>query len=279
MGVVNNNRIQRNQKIFRNLKENYKTQSNKSIAHKSFVKVFLDCKQLSIGLSLTMYLMVFLSGYFLVFPTKTLAAGTKEVISGDKEKLIQTVTLISSYTPVIKDMKNDLPASKEAVFIEKPEIIQTKTRAEIEEEKKNEEIKKALETERTVIARDRQLSTTQTITATEQTITSLTFNNANSYAYGFCTWYAASRRPDIPGNWGNAGTWLYSAQNAGRETNSEPRIGAIIVTYESWYGHVGYVENIEGDKVTISEMNFSGWGIVNYRSIDRNNPIIQGYIY
>jgi surface antigen len=279
MGVINNNRIHKNQKITKKLGHNNKTQFNKLNLNKPSSEVFCGFRSLFIKSCLFLFLMSSLIINIFSTSSKAMAASsTKEVISGDKEKLNQTVAAISSYTPIVKDMKNDLPATKETIFIEKPEIIQTKTRAEIEEEKKNEEIKKALEKERTVIARDRQITTSQTEIYTEQ-IPTITFNNTNSYSYGFCTWYAASRRSDIPSNWGNANTWFYSALNAGRETGTEPKLGAIIVTYESWYGHVGYVENVDGNKITISEMNFVGWGMVNYRSLDRSNPIIQGYIY
>ncbi|MCL5794842.1 MAG: CHAP domain-containing protein [Patescibacteria group bacterium] len=104
------------------------------------------------------------------------------------------------------------------------------------------------------------------------------YSGNNSYPYGWCTWYAASRR-SVPGNWGNAGSWLRSAQNSGYATGSEPQSGAIIVTNESWVGHVGYVESVNGDQVTISEMNYRGWGVVSSRTINAGSGAIKGYIY
>jgi surface antigen len=100
----------------------------------------------------------------------------------------------------------------------------------------------------------------------------------NGYPWGWCTWYAAYRR-HIPSNWGNAGQWLASARRAGYATGSTPQVGAIIVTSESWYGHVGYVEAVGANSVTISEMNYRGWGTVSQRTIPANSGIIKGYIY
>ena len=83
----------------------------------------------------------------------------------------------------------------------------------------------------------------------------------NTYYYGFCTWYVASRRP-VPSNWGNAGAWLASARAAGWPTGTAPAVGAI-----AWaYGHVAYVEQVQGSRVYVSEMNYNrNWGRVTYR--------------
>lgn len=101
---------------------------------------------------------------------------------------------------------------------------------------------------------------------------------SNGYPWGWCTWYAAYRR-NIPRNWGNAGNWLNSAKRAGYATGSEPAVGAIIVTRESFWGHVGYVEEVRGDAVIISEMNYQGWGVISRRTISKHDPVIKGYIY
>jgi len=86
----------------------------------------------------------------------------------------------------------------------------------------------------------------------------------NSYYWGQCTWYVASRRP-IPGNWGNAYSWYYNAQRSGFGTGSAPRVGAV-----GWErsNHVVYVESVNGDgTVTISEMNWGGRpGVLHYRT-------------
>jgi surface antigen len=97
------------------------------------------------------------------------------------------------------------------------------------------------------------------------------------FPYGQCTWYVAQHKY-VP--WGgNAGTWLYNARAYGVTTGKTPKVGSIIVTSESWYGHVGIVEAVSGNSVTISEMNYKGFGIVNRRTLNAGNRVIKGYIY
>jgi len=103
-------------------------------------------------------------------------------------------------------------------------------------------------------------------------------SGSNAYPYGWCTYYVASRRA-VPGSWGNAGQWLGSASSDGYSTGSAPSAGAILVTGESWWGHVAIVESVNGDSVTVSEMNYNGWGVVSSRTISASNPVIMGYIY
>lgn len=98
------------------------------------------------------------------------------------------------------------------------------------------------------------------------------------FPYGYCTWYVAQKRGGVP--WGgNAKDWLANARAAGYATGSQPTPGAIMVTRESWWGHVAYVESVSGDSVTISEMNLVGWGRVNTRTLNKNDWVIRGYIY
>ena len=100
----------------------------------------------------------------------------------------------------------------------------------------------------------------------------------NGYPWGWCTYYAASQR-NVPSNWGNAGDWLGSAQSTGYSTGNEPYPGALMITGESWWGHVAVVEAVNGDQVTVSEMNYNGWGVVSSRTISKYNPVIKGFIY
>lgn len=102
-------------------------------------------------------------------------------------------------------------------------------------------------------------------------------NESHKFPWGQCTWYVAQRRY-IPWN-GNAKTWIYKAAEYGFATGNEPQIGAIIQTREnSYYGHVAYVENIEGDYITISEMHL-GRGIKKVRTLNKDDWRIIGYIY
>src|SRR5690606_39734143 len=52
-------------------------------------------------------------------------------------------------------------------------------------------------------------------------------SSGNTYYYGYCTWYAKSKRPDLPNNLGNANTWVARAAAQGFATGSTPRAGAI----------------------------------------------------
>lgn len=85
----------------------------------------------------------------------------------------------------------------------------------------------------------------------------------NTYAPGYCTWYAKNRRPDLPNRMGNASAWVASAAAHGFATGSAPRVGAI----GQQGNHVVYVESVNGDgTVTISEMNYRGVGVVSSRT-------------
>jgi len=100
----------------------------------------------------------------------------------------------------------------------------------------------------------------------------------HSFPYGYCTWYVAQKRGCVP--WGgDAKAWLANAPAYGYSTGSNPVPGAVMVTRESWWGHVAYVESVNGNSITISEMNKVGWGISSTRTISRDSWIIRGYIY
>jgi surface antigen/LysM repeat protein len=101
--------------------------------------------------------------------------------------------------------------------------------------------------------------------------------SGHGFPYGYCTWYVASRRY-VP--WGgNAGTWLYHAKAAGYATGRTPRAGAIMVSSESWWGHVAIVESVSGGEFRISEMNYAGWGKKSTRTISIGSRAVKGFIY
>ena len=86
----------------------------------------------------------------------------------------------------------------------------------------------------------------------------------NTYAYGWCTWYVKSRKPNIPNTFGNAYQWIGSAQASGYATGTTPVAGAIGAADN----HVVYVESVNGGNVTISEMAYAGGvGVVHYRTV------------
>jgi surface antigen len=98
------------------------------------------------------------------------------------------------------------------------------------------------------------------------------------FPYGYCTWYVAQKR-HVP--WGgNAGAWLANAKRAGYKTGKSPAVGAVVVTTENrYYGHVAYVEKVSGNTITVSEMNYAGWGKTTRRTLDKNSRVIRGYVY
>lgn len=94
---------------------------------------------------------------------------------------------------------------------------------------------------------------------------------------GYCTWYVSTRR-NIPWN-GNAIAWYAAAKALGFPVGATPEPGAIMVSRESWIGHVAYVESVDGDSFTISEMNYKGFGLVDQRRVRIGHIPLVGFIY
>lgn len=103
-------------------------------------------------------------------------------------------------------------------------------------------------------------------------------SGANHFPFGWCTYYVATRRY-VP--WlGNAITWLWGARAFGFATGSFPRVGAIMVTAESVWGHVAYVESVSSSgSFIVSEMNYNAWGVVDFRTVVPGKVPILGFIY
>ena len=107
----------------------------------------------------------------------------------------------------------------------------------------------------------------------------------NGYDYGYCTWWAAVRRSQvgkpIPSNLGNASTWKTLAQRAGLSVGNTPAKHAVIWTPpRDYYGHVGFVEEVNADgSVQISEMNVIGWGKVSRKTLTAAQAAGYSYIY
>lgn len=97
------------------------------------------------------------------------------------------------------------------------------------------------------------------------------------FPYGYCTYYVATRY-NIPWS-GNAKSWLAKARAYGFATGNEPRVGSIVVTRESWWGHVAIVEKVYPNKIVISEMNHLSWAKKSVRVLSRSSRVIRGYIY
>lgn len=108
------------------------------------------------------------------------------------------------------------------------------------------------------------------------------YGQSHDFPYGQCTWWVAQKRA-IPG-WGHAKNWLAMAEAAGfavcKGRYCVPQAGAVIsLSGDRNYGHVAYVEQVKGDKVTFSETNYIGWGRLNYRTLRVGSSSIIGYIY
>ena len=98
-------------------------------------------------------------------------------------------------------------------------------------------------------------------------------SSGNTYSSGYCTWYAKSKRPDLPNSLGNAQTWFSRAQSLGIPTGTEPKAGAIGQSGN----HVVYVETVNTDNtVSISEMNYRGFGVTSTRTVPASS---FSYIY
>lgn len=209
----------------------------------------------------------------LVEPKNTTILGSKK----DIEKTTENISRYLAYE--LKDQK--IENESKIGFVSKPLVIETNSRQEIEAEKKRKEAEEARalayanynytnynsDYSRNIITRE-----------SYRDLSSESLNNANSYYYGYCTWYVANKK-NVPGLWGNAGQWLSNAQNNGYETSNEAKSDSIIVTNESGWGHVGVVESVNENTITISEMNYAGWGVVNTREIPKDSAVIKGYIY
>lgn len=138
---------------------------------------------------------------------------------------------------------------------------------------KKQQEKLALSNRNTVI---RSSSSTRNTTGSNRTVNYAAGSSKNGYPYGYCTYYVATKRY-VPTNWGNAKNWLNSARRAGYSTGSQPAVGAIGVTPESWWGHVVFVESVNGNMVTFSEMNAVGWGKVSRRTLPVSS--FRGFVY
>lgn len=89
--------------------------------------------------------------------------------------------------------------------------------------------------------------------------------NTGGYGYRNCTdWVSYRIRSSgrfVPGGLGNANTWDDRAPDFGYGTGSTPKAGAAAVSNSGFYGHVMYVEAVNGNgTITISDYNRAGTG-------------------
>ena len=143
----------------------------------------------------------------------------------------------------------------------------------------DEFLQKPLVTETIVTKEEPKPTPKRVVRATTTTVNTENAGANHAFPFGYCTYYVSQRR-DIPWS-GNAITWLSGARAYGFATGDEPKVGAIIVTSEGGYtGHVGMVDAVNEDgTITVSEMNYAGWGVVSSRTISASYGRILGYIY
>jgi LysM repeat protein len=102
----------------------------------------------------------------------------------------------------------------------------------------------------------------------------------NRFPVGWCTYYVATWRNVT---WtGDAGWWYDNAKAQGYAVGATPRVGAIMVTWESYLGHVAYVESVNSDgSWTVSEMNYVAWNVIDWRTIKPGQlgGKLVGFIY
>src|SRR5438874_1988042 len=81
---------------------------------------------------------------------------------------------------------------------------------------------------------------------------------------------------------GDAGYWYANAAAQGYSVGSAPKVGSIMVTWESWAGHVAYVEAVNPDgSWTVSEMNWVAFDVIDERTIKPGQlgQKLVGFIY
>lgn len=111
-------------------------------------------------------------------------------------------------------------------------------------------------------------------------------SGSNPMPWGWCTWYAWSRRAAMGANYhlprslGNANVW---DDILGRyyHLNYSPAPGAIFQTDAGYYGHVGIVDSVNPDgTITISDMNgIASWGRVGTKTIPQSQWQKYKYIH
>ena len=103
---------------------------------------------------------------------------------------------------------------------------------------------------------------------------------ATGFPAGWCTWYVATKRNVT---WrGDAGYWYYNASAQGYPVGPTPKVGSIMVTWESWAGHVAYVESVNPDgSWVVSEMNWIAFNVIDERTIKPGQlgGRLVGFIY
>lgn len=104
------------------------------------------------------------------------------------------------------------------------------------------------------------------------------------YGYRNCTDWVAYRvrvaGGHVPAGLGNANSWDDRAPSYGYGVGSAPRRGAAAVSNSGFYGHVMYVEEVNGDgSVVVSDYNRTGLGTFNMTTLSASQASSLRYVY
>lgn len=112
-------------------------------------------------------------------------------------------------------------------------------------------------------------------------------NGTDPLGYGcrqcvsYTAWKVLQKTGYAPRYWGNANMWPGSARAAGFSTGRTPQVGSVGVISAGTYGHVVWVEAVNGDgTVDISQYNYltsAGWG--QYTRMRVSASTYDTYIY
>jgi len=80
-------------------------------------------------------------------------------------------------------------------------------------------------------------------------------NQTNTFIPGYCTWFIKNQAPWVNNSWSHARFWASRAAADGHLVNNTPRVGSVGQTTRGHYGHVVLITGVEGDTITITEMN------------------------
>ncbi len=104
------------------------------------------------------------------------------------------------------------------------------------------------------------------------------------YGYRNCTdWVSYRIRStgrNVPSGLGNAASWDDRAPDYGYSVSSTPRVGAAAVSNSGYYGHVMYVEAVNGDgSIVISDYNRAGTGKYAVSTLSAATASYLRYVY
>lgn len=98
-----------------------------------------------------------------------------------------------------------------------------------------------------------------------------------TYAVNNCTRFVAQTFSWIPAGLGDAHSWLANAGKYGLQTTSAPTVGSVaVMTRVGEFGHVGVVQAVKGDLVTLHDQNWDLHGGVLTHDVKASS--IAGYI-